>query len=247
MRGRIVALSATRRLTADLMRLSASVPTIPIVRRMNLDAVVKARANNPVRPPWSAIFVKAFAMVADEVPVLRRTYVRYPWAHLYEYPTSVAVVAVEREFEGELGVFFGIIKNPSSLELDKIGGLIREFVSKPVNEIKHFRRAIALSRFPEFIRRALLWIAFHSARQRANFLGTFVVSVVSALGADITHPRSAVTSVLNYGPIAPDGAIDVRLIFDHRVFDGAAAARVLERIEQVLKTRILGELTSQKD
>src|SRR5471032_876562 len=205
------------------MHLSASVPTIPIVRRMNLDAVVKARALNPVRPPWSAIFVKAFALVADEVPALRRTYVKYPWAHLYEYPTSTAVVAVEREFEGELAVFFGIIKKPSTLELRKIGVLIRDFVSQPVGEIKHFRRAITLARFPGLIRRAMWWIAFQSARQRANHFGTFAVSVVSALGADITHPRSVVTTLLNYGPIGHDGAIDVRLIFDHRVFDGATA------------------------
>ena len=96
MRGRRIPLSVPRRIIADLMRVTASVPTIPIVRQMNLDAVVKARAANSGRPPWSAIFVKAFAVVAEEMPVLRRTYVKYPWAHLYEYPTSNAVVAVER-------------------------------------------------------------------------------------------------------------------------------------------------------
>lgn len=242
MRGRRIPLSVPRRIIADLMRVTASVPTIPIVRQMNFDAVVKARAANSGRPPWSAIFVKAFAVVAEEMPVLRRTYVKYPWAHLYEYPTSNAVVAVERQFDGEPAVLFGIIKSPNAMGISQIGQLIRQFVGEPVSEIKHFKRAIAIARLPAPIRRAIWWLAFQSARQRANNFGTFAVSVVSALGADITHPRSAVTTVVNYGPIAADGTIVVRLIFDHRVLDGATAARVLERIEQVVKGQILDEL-----
>jgi hypothetical protein len=39
----------------------------------------------------------------------------------------------------------------------------------------------------------------------------------------------------------------VRLNFDHRIFDGALAARVLVRLEQVLNSSILDELRGLAD
>jgi pyruvate/2-oxoglutarate dehydrogenase complex dihydrolipoamide acyltransferase (E2) component len=39
-----------------------------------------------------------------------------------------------------------------------------------------------------------------------------------------------------------EGRLMVRLNFDHRIFDGALAARVLARLEQMLNSAILEEL-----
>jgi pyruvate/2-oxoglutarate dehydrogenase complex dihydrolipoamide acyltransferase (E2) component len=50
------------------------------------------------------------------------------------------------------------------------------------------------------------------------------------------------TSTLNYGVIAPDGSVDVRLTYDHRVLDGATVARALADLERVLNCEILAEL-----
>jgi pyruvate/2-oxoglutarate dehydrogenase complex dihydrolipoamide acyltransferase (E2) component len=48
--------------------------------------------------------------------------------------------------------------------------------------------------------------------------------------------------VLNYGVIAADGAVDVRLNYDHRVMDGAIVARALQSFEKILTQKIVGEL-----
>ena len=45
-------------------------------------------------PGWAAIFVKAFALVAREQPILRTLYVKLPWPGFYELPRSVAMVAI---------------------------------------------------------------------------------------------------------------------------------------------------------
>ena len=45
---------------------------------------------------------------------------------------------------------------------------------------------------------------------------------------------SLMTTTLNYGVIAEDGTVDVRLIYDHRVLDGATIARALGELETVL-------------
>jgi hypothetical protein len=52
------------------------------------------------------------------------------------------------------------------------------------------------------------------------------------------------TTLLNYGVIDSDGDVSVRIIYDHRVMDGATVARALARLEQILNTSILGEIES---
>jgi pyruvate/2-oxoglutarate dehydrogenase complex dihydrolipoamide acyltransferase (E2) component len=52
------------------------------------------------------------------------------------------------------------------------------------------------------------------------------------------------TTLLNYGPIGPDGGVNVRIVYDHRVLDGATVGRALIRLEEVLRDEIAAELRS---
>jgi hypothetical protein len=61
-------------------------------------------------------------------------------------------------------------------------------------------------------------------------------------GAESLHPLTPLTTALNYGVIGPDGRVDVRLVYDHRVLDGATVARALARLEEVLNGTIAAEL-----
>ena len=76
----------------------------------------------------------------------------------------------------------------------------------------------------------------------AIHFGTFALSVYSSLGAESLHPLSPLTTTLTYGPIGRDGRADVRLVYDHRVLDGATVARALARLEAALTGPVLGEL-----
>lgn len=242
MRGRVVRLSRPRRLIVDLMHFAAGVPTVPVQRRMNLATVAAARRTCPDRPGWTAIFTKAFALTAAEFPELRRAYCRFPWPYLYEYPVSVAVVMVERDYGGEKAVLPLRIKDPAARSLGEIADRLRAAVEAPIEQVKEFCRALRVSGWPRPLRRLLWWLGLNLGRQRANYFGTFGVSVYSALGAESLHPLSPLTATLNYGVIAPDGTVNVRLVYDHRVLDGATVARALARMEAVLNETILSEL-----
>jgi hypothetical protein len=61
---------------------------VPVQKRMSLAPLVAARAACRERPRWTAIFTKAYSLLAQEFPELRRAYVKIPWPHLYEYPVS---------------------------------------------------------------------------------------------------------------------------------------------------------------
>ena len=242
MRGKPIPLSLPRRLIGDLMHFAVRVPSIPVQRRMNLGAVAAARAACPYPVPIIALFIKGFGLVAEEVPELRRAYCKFPWPHLYEYPVSVASVAIERDHMGEPGVFGVLLKDVARLPLLDIGRAIRYAASAPTDAVKDFRRALNMARLPRTLRRLLWWLGLNIGRQRANYFGTFGVTSYGSLGAESLHPISPMTTTLTYGPIGQDGAVNVRLIYDHRVLDGATIARALARLETVLSTTILKEL-----
>jgi hypothetical protein len=151
-------------------------------------------------------------------------------------------VTIERDHEGEKAVFVVRVKDPATRPLSEIAELIRLGVTEPVREVKDFRRTLRVCGLPRPLRRLLWWLGLNIGRQRANYFGTFGVSVYSALGAESLHPLTPLTTVVNYGVFAPDGSLDVRVIYDHRVMDGATVARGLARLEEVLNGSIRDEL-----
>jgi len=99
-------------------------------------------------------------------------------------------------------------------------------------------------RAPTPIRRLLWWGTLNiSGFKRCKRFGTFGLSSYGSLGAEQIHPISPLTTTLTYGPIDPaTGGVTVKLIYDHRVLDGAYVARRLRDIEEVLNGVILDEL-----
>ena len=242
MRGRALKLSASRRLVGDLMRFSIGVPRVTVQRQMNLGPLMRARMAQQPRPSWTVVFLKGYALLARETPEFRRAYIKLPWPQLYEYPVSVASIAHEREHEGERAVLLSRIKGPERCSLAELDASIQAARSRPVMEIKDFRRALRMARAPAPIRRLLMWLGLNIARQRANYFGTFQFSVYSGLGAESLNPLTPLTTLLNYGPIDEDGSVTVRIHYDHRVMDGANVARALERFEKILNGPITDEV-----
>ncbi|TGQ28214.1 MULTISPECIES: hypothetical protein [unclassified Mesorhizobium] len=242
MRGRALKLSAPRRLVGDLMRFSIGVPRVAVQRQMNLGPLVAARMAQQTRPSWTAIFLKGYALLAREMPELRRAYVKLPWPQLYEYPASVASIAHEREYDGEPAVLLSCIKCPERYSITELEASIHAARSRPILEVTEFRRALRMARAPAPLRWLLMWLGLNIARQRANYFGTFQLSVYSGLGAESLNPLTPLTTLLNYGPIGEDGSVNVRIHYDHRVMDGANVARALERFEKILNGAVANEV-----
>jgi hypothetical protein len=244
MRGRVVRVSPCRRMTVDLMRFTMTVPSYPAQRIMQLAAVIAARNASPARPPWPGIFAKAYAMAAQDNPDLRRIYLKFPWPHLYEYPSSIATIVIERDCAGETCVLPCVIKDPAARSLTEIGTTIRQAAEAPIEDVKEFRRFFRIARVPGLLRRPLLWTAFNVGRLRANSFGTFGCTAVPALGAEALNGPLPNAGLVMWGIFEPDGRLPLRLCFDHRVYDLGGAARALARIEEILNGPIVAELRS---
>jgi hypothetical protein len=241
--GVFLPLSRPRRFMCDLLHFAARVPSVPVERRLHLADVAAARAAAQPRPSWCALFTKAYAFVCSSYPQLRRAYVSFPWPRLYQHPRTVAMLAVERRLGDEAAVFFAPVRSPESISLTDLDAHLRRYKEAPLETISSFRRAVALSGWPRFVRRWLWWWGLNvSGRKRAHYAGTFGVSACGALGAASLHPPTLTTSTLNYGLVEEDGSVEVRLVYDQRVLDGATVARALADLEGVLKHEILAEL-----
>jgi hypothetical protein len=213
---------------------------------MSLGPLVAARATCRERPRWTAIFTKGYALTAREFPDLRRAYLKFPWPILYEYPASIANIVIERDYQGEPSLFSIVIKDPAKQSLRDLGRTLQHASTAPIDEIKDFRRSLTIAGLPRPLRRLLWWIGLNIGRQRANYFGTFTLSVYSALNAESLHPLTPLTTLLNYGVIGSDGSVNVRIIYDHRTLNGATVARVLARLEDILNSVVADELRSME-
>jgi hypothetical protein len=246
MRGTVRKITLPRRLVADLMHASIRVPFVSLARPLNIRGLLEARAQAAQPAGWAAIFVKAFALVAKGEPSLRTLYVKWPLAHLYELPRSVAMVTVARVEDGQDCVLLQKVSAPEETALAEVDSVLRRAKEAPVDQVPAFRKMLLATRLPLPLRRLLWWIGLNWGRQRANYFGSFGVTSVAAFGPGELYALGPGPFVLSYGMVTPDQTIDVVVRWDHRITDAALMAKMLIRLEQVLNTEIAGELRANR-
>lgn len=242
MRGRFVSLSRPRRIVADHCHFARKTPTGVLKRTINIAPLIRARADAAKKIPWFALFLKGYAIVAQQHAPLRRVYVKLPWPHLYEYPGSVASLVIERDYHGEDALFLARLKNPESRSVIEIAEKVAELKAAPIESVKDFRLALQFALIPLLPRRLLWWIGMNIGRQRANYFGSFGMSVLGAEGTRVNFPISPWTSFMSYGPIAGNGDVEIVIGFDHRVMDGAVISRAMGDLEKALNSAVADEI-----
>jgi hypothetical protein len=244
-RGVRIRLSPARKMVLEILHQARKVPTLPLSRAMRLPELVAARKAQPSPPSWAAIFMKAYGLVARRHPELRRAYIPWLRPHLYEHPHSNCTVLVEREWQGEQVVLMAKVRGPENQPLPAIDSYLRYLATADILEVGAFRQVLRLGRVPGFLRRYTFWRLLNlSGRKRAERMGTFVLSSLGRHGVEQHHPLSPLTTYVTFGPIGPAGDVTAKIIYDHRVMDGATVARSLVSLESTLGSEILEELTS---
>jgi hypothetical protein len=232
-----------RRLILDICRASCTVPTFAVDRNIPLEQVHRTRKNTRVRIGWATLFARAYGLVAAEVPQLRQTFISLPWPRLYQHPSSIVSITINRvePQTGEERLVWSRVRNIERLTLQEIQGGIEQHQHGDISEL--FRERRILEAMPGPIRQ----VAWHllmrwMGRKRARHLGTFSLSTLANFGTtNHAHPL-IVTSSLSYGPLDDNFCSRVTLQADHRVLDGAVLARALVRLEDVMNTVIIDEL-----
>jgi len=241
-KGRRIRLTVARRIMADYMWAASGVARADIIRPVALRQLIAVRSQFRKPPSWTAIFAKAFAIVAVEIPELRRAYIKYPWPYLYEYAESTVNIASEREIMGDIGLLPIRFRQPEAFPLEVLSQMIHQAADTPIEQTRFYRTVIRTARLPLFIRRLVWTFTLNVPKARRYAFGTYAVSSVARWKTELGTTRSPVPCLLSYGPMDTDGNVDVRLNIDHRILDGGLAARVVSRLEEVLNSSILEEL-----
>jgi hypothetical protein len=250
-RPRRLRLSRNRRLIGDLLYFAARVPRFPVEKVIRLADVAALRERAQIgrcgtagqRISWAVLFLKAYALVAADCPALRRAYLRWPWPHLAEMPSSVGMLTINRQDPetGEDRLCWGRFIRPEQQSLVEIQAALHQYLTGDIE--KAFRRQTELSWMPLPLRRLIWWMNLNTlSPKRARRIGTFSISTLAGQGAwNRFHPLIHATSVA-YSPLNECGEAVVTLICDHRVLDGMLAAQVITHLEAALCGPIAREL-----
>jgi len=139
-KGRSIAISPYRQLVCDLMHFSAQVPAVCAERRMNLSDLVQARSKATVRPSYTTIFAKAYGLLSQQYPELRRSYLKFPWPHFYEHPHSIVALNVERRLPEEDVVLFCLVRGPENRTFEEIEAIVRHHREAPIEKLRSYQR-----------------------------------------------------------------------------------------------------------
>lgn len=236
-------LSNARRAMAEMLRYAQKVPTVPVARQFNVDELIAARDYLEEPPSWSAIFIRAYALVCARFFHLRRAWISWPSPRLHQHAHGVCAVAIEREWQGERVVLMGRIVKPEETSLAVIQKHLHDLQQADVWSISSFRMSLRFGALPTILQRLALWTRLDwSGRRRVKNIGSFGFTNYGMLGAESLHPLGPQTTVMTLGPIGPGGDVTVKLIYDHRVLDGGYIARSLAYLDEILHETILAEL-----
>ncbi len=246
--GRTISLSPHRRLVNELLVHAKRVPSNPIERDCQISEIAELREQLRVAPSWQAIFIKAFGIVNQRFPELRRAWIPFPYARIYEHPHCEVAVLVEREWQGEKIVLAAKIQQPENMSIDLIHSHLHRFQYEDIWLISPFRQLLRLAKMPWALRRFLFWSTLYvSGSKRAKRFGTSMISSLGRFGVDQVHPITPLTTYFSFGKIGSDGSLRCHLVYDHRVLDGGTAARILFCLDEILQKEIRAELLALKE
>ena len=236
-------LSNERRLISDVVRIAQQIPLAAIQKEFDVKELNSLRMKTRPRISWDVLMMRAYSLVGQDIPELRKTYTRFPRPYLYEHSHNVCLLTIARKYHGRERLFFARFGAPEQHSLSQLQEQYNHYRTAPVESIKQFRHQIWFARVPLPIRR-FIWRSLVSSfpGKRASHLGTFGMSLSKFRNATGTKHLGPNTTTLGVDPHPRQGKATLLLTFDHRVMDGKPAAEILHRLSCVLADQVANEL-----
>lgn len=198
-----------------------------------------------IRVTATAILLKAIGIAQRLHPASRTAIL--PWGRTVTFNDIVAGFTVERYVGPQPAVFFGSIDAPDSKPLVQVAEELRAYGEDEISTVPQLDIENKFNNMPWLFRRFILWLGMRFPKVRLRYLGaTFGVSSLGKFGCTGLIPPCVSTSTFGVGAIEQravvrDGRIEVRpmmtliLNFDHRLIDGAPAARFMQDVQKLVE------------
>lgn len=202
-------------------------------------------AKHGVRITATALLLKAIAIAQRAHPDTRTALL--PFGRTVVFNNIVAGFTVERFIGSQPTLFFGAIEEPDTKSIAEISSELRAHAEADLEKIWQLNLQSKFTWMPWLLRRLILWIGVRNPAVRLKCMGaTFGLSSLGKFGLKAMIPPCVTTSTFGVGtveqrPVVRDGKVEVRkmmtltLNFDHRLIDGAPAARFLNDVQKLME------------
>lgn len=198
-----------------------------------------------IRITATALLLKAIAIAQRTHPDTRT--VMLPFGRTAIFNDIVAGFTVERVVDSQPALFFGAIHEPDTKSVQAISQELKAHAEADFEKVAQLDLQNRFTNFPWLFRQVILWFGLRYPAFRLKCMGaTFGLSSLGKFGLKAMIPPCVTTSTFGIGTIEPrpvvhDGSIQIRkmmtitLNFDHRLIDGAPAAKFLQEVRKLME------------
>ncbi len=202
-------------------------------------------ATKDIRVTPTALLIKAISMAQIEHPISRSVLI--PGERLFTFENITAGFTVEKFVNNDPIVLFGEIAKPHERSVVEITRELKEYHDAEIDSIPYLKQQYDFARLPFFVRRTIMWLGTVLPSFRLRYVrSTFGLTSLGSLGTTVVSAPPVSTSVFGIGTIenrmVTDGEeqvvkpmMTVSLNFDHRVMDGAQAARFFLDVKKFME------------
>ncbi len=193
----------------------------------------------------TAMLLKAIAIAQRAHPASRT--IGLPFGKRAVLNEIVAGFTVERLIDSQPAVFFGSIESPDTKSLEQISEELQAHNSQELDDLMYLKKQHWFNKTPYAFRQMILWLAMRFPAVRLSAMkATFGLSSLGKLGMKSIIPpvpalRLSALAKLESDQLFATIRLEIRPImsitlnFDHRILDGAPAARFLSDVRELME------------
>jgi pyruvate/2-oxoglutarate dehydrogenase complex dihydrolipoamide acyltransferase (E2) component len=205
----------------------------------------------------TAFLIKAISIAQAKHPMSRTQML--PNGRLVQFNEIRAQFTVERFVDGTPALYFGDIREPATKRLAVISEELHAYGTEPIEKLPQLEIEHRFSKYPWLLRQIIIYFGIRIPSMRLRYMGaTFGFSSLGKYGCRNMISPGVITSMFCVGevedrPMAINGKVEIRpqlslvLNFDHRVIDGAAAARFMTDTIELLQGGMASHLQEELD
>lgn len=199
-------------------------------------------------PTYVAFVLAAIGRVIRDHPIFNSYLRTFPPKRLIIYQNIDITFTVEKQCGDEAMVILGKVRDADRRSLEEISEIIQQYGERNCEDLEEFKTLNQFySRLPALFRRLFFELLVKPFPERVRRVGgTVAFTSVGKLGVSFTAPLSMRSALFSLGeiaerPLCRQGNVVARptayltLTYDHRIADGATAARLLNDLKCYLE------------
>ena len=243
--------SGIRSTIGEFIRLGSRVNPIFISSEIIADKLKEYCSSNQLS--YTPVLMKIIAGIRDKYPIMNTVLARDFFRRNIYFPDDIDMaVAIEKTENGETFITSPVVRQVDKKSVQELTAELKILAETPFSERPDIKSLSLFNSLPAFIKYLVFCFVCQSQSLFRSFFGTIGFTNLGYLGVLNMYPHWVNTVVFGIGsieekPVVIDGAIaiapvlHVTLAFNHRIFDGAMAARILDEFKRII---VSGEFDS---